>query len=124
MLRALRGAITVSEDASESILSATRELLNELTEANNLQPSWIISAFFTATPDLRSEFPAAAARQLGWHSVPMLDAVEIDKPGAMPRCVRVLLHVDFPPGAADPVHIYLREAAGLRPDLAGKRHDS
>ncbi|MGE5527616.1 MAG: chorismate mutase [Patescibacteria group bacterium] len=117
MLRALRGAITVERDEPEAILSATRDLLAELVRANGLHIACIVSAIFTATPDLRAEYPAAAARQLGWNEVPLLDAVEIDKPGGLPRCVRVLLHAEMDPGVR-PVHVYLRGAAALRPDLS------
>ncbi len=120
MLCGIRGAITVPVDTAEEILAATRELLLRLAEANGLKPERIISAIFTATPDLRSEFPAAAARSIGWREVPLLDAVEIDKPGALPRCIRVLLHVEMAEGAR-PVHLFLREAAALRPDLGDQR---
>ena len=119
MIRGLRGATTVPSDTPAAILDATRELLLELARANNLEPERIVSAIFTATPDLCSEFPAAAARQIGWDSVPLLDAVEIDKPCALPRCIRVLLHAEMPP-SIKPVHVYLREAVILRPDLVGK----
>lgn len=117
MVRGLRGAITVPVDSPAEILAATRELLLELIRRNGLVPERVISAIFTATPDLRSEFPAAAARQIGWDAVPIIDAVEIDKPGALPRCVRVLIHVEMEPGV-EPVHVYLREAVSLRPDRA------
>ncbi len=116
MLRGLRGATTVPYDTPEAILERTAELLRELAHRNKLRPGRIVSAVFTATPDLRAEFPAAAARRLGWHDVPLLDAVEIDKPGALPRCVRVLIHAEMDPETR-PVHVYLHEAAALRPDL-------
>ncbi len=103
-------------DDPAAILAVTRELLQEMVRLNGLAPDRIVSAIFTATPDLRSEFPAAAARQIGWEDVPLLDAVEIDRPGGLARCVRVLLHVESDP-ARQPVHVYLRGAADLRPDL-------
>lgn len=116
MLRALRGATTVREDNPDAITDATMELLEALAGANDLRPERIISAIFTATPDLRAEFPAVAARRLGWLDVALLDAVEIDRPGALPFCIRVLLHVEMPSGRK-PVHIYLYGAVVLRPDL-------
>ena len=121
MLRGLRGATTVSSDTPTAILDATRELLQALAQANGLTPARIVSAIFTATSDLHSEFPAAAAREIGWQEVPLLDAVEIDKPGALPRCVRVLLHAEMERDAS-PVHVYLHEASVLRPDLAASIH--
>lgn len=117
MLRGVRGAITVPVDSPAEILAATRELLLAMTRANRLEPSAIASIIFTTTPDLRSEFPAAAARSLGWNDLALLGAVEMDKPGALPRCIRILMHAEMEPGAR-PVHVYLREAASLRPDLA------
>ncbi|MGE5551108.1 MAG: chorismate mutase [Bacteroidota bacterium] len=116
MLRGIRGATTAAADTPECILDATRELLQAMVRANNLAVDRIVSAIFTATPDLRAEFPAAAARQIGWQAVPLLDAVEIDKPGALPRCIRVLLHIEMA-SDAEPVHVYLRDAVTLRPDL-------
>ncbi len=122
MLRGLRGATTVPGDAPEAILARTAELLQELANRNRLQPELIVSAVFTATPDLRTEFPAAAASRVGWQNVPRLDAVEIDKPGALPRCVRVLILAEMNPETA-PVHVYLHEAASLRPDLTPENGD-
>ena len=78
----------------------------------------IVSAFFTATPDIRCAFPATAARELGWNDIPMLCAAEIDVPNAQPRCLRVMLHVERQPAQPQLVPIYLREAVTLRPDLA------
>ena len=122
MLRGLRGATTVPGDEQEAILARTEELLQELACRNKLQPVQIVSVVFTATPDLRAEFPAAAARRIGWQDVPLLDAVEIDKPGALPRCVRVLIlaQMDL---ETRPVHVYLHEAACLRPDLLAENGD-
>lgn len=112
-MKALRGAITVAENRSETIDEATRTLLHCLTERNGLRPEEIVSVFFTLTPDLNAAFPARAAREMGWDA-PMLDMQEIDVPGALARCIRVLIHVDAP----GPVrHAYLRGAVVLRPDL-------
>jgi len=116
--RGIRGATTAAENSPAAILSATTELLQALSTANNLEPADIVSATFTVTPDLNAAFPAQAARQLGWTMVPLLDAVEIGVPGALPRCIRALIHwnTDLPPYAIR--HVYLREAVQLRPDLA------
>jgi len=114
--RAVRGAISVEQDSPEAIVAATGELLTALLEANDLALTDLTSAYFTATPDLRSEFPAKGARAVGWDEVPMLCAEEIDVAGALPRCIRVLLHLWVPAGTVlRPV--YLGEARSLRPDL-------
>ncbi len=117
-MRAVRGATTVICDDPELMYDAIRELLTSLLSHNDIDASHIVSAMFTATPDLRCAFPARAARDLGWSDVPMLCAAEIDVPDAQHRCLRVLLHVER--RASDPalIPIYLREAIGLRPDLA------
>lgn len=114
--RAVRGATTVTADTEAEILAATAELLTVLLDANDLALAEVTSACFTATADLRSAYPARGARSLGWHEVPMLCAREQEVDGALPRCIRVLLHV------AVPAHrrlrpVYLREARVLRPDL-------
>jgi chorismate mutase len=95
-------------------MRATRELLESIVSANGLQLSDIASVIFTVTPDIRSEYPARAARELGWTAVPLLGATEMDVAGALPRCIRVLLHVntDRPPSQLK--HIYLHEARRLR----------
>ena len=120
-VRALRGATTVSADDAGLVREATAELLRAMLEANALAPSRVISAIFTVTPDLRSEFPARAARELGWHDVPLLCAQEIAVPGALPRCIRVLLHADLSRPRPHVRHVYLRDAASLRPDLRAAR---
>lgn len=114
---ALRGATTVSADDPVLLAEATRELLRVLVERNALLPSQVISAFFTCTADLATAYPAQAARDMGWRHVPMLCAAELPVRGALPRCVRVLLHVDAPSGGPTPRHAYLRDAATLRGDL-------
>jgi chorismate mutase len=111
---AIRGATTVAHDAAELIREATRELLAALVAANGLDTGQIISAIFTMTQDLRGEFPARAAREMGWHDVPPICAVEIDVPGALQRCVRVLLHVSTARPRSEVKHVYLREAVTLR----------
>lgn len=117
-LRALRGATTVRADSRAEVEAAVRELLSALVRANGLTPEDVLSAIWSATPDVRSLYPAAVARAMGWHEVPMLCVSEMDVEGAPARCVRVLLHLAVPAGRAlRPV--YLRGARVLRPDLAG-----
>jgi chorismate mutase len=116
-LRALRGATTVDADDAMLICNATRELLTELATRNDLELDDVVSAIFTVTPDLRSEFPARAARDIGWDHVPLLCTTEIPVPGALPRCIRVLLHVETSARPDALKHIYLRGAQALRPDL-------
>lgn len=117
-LRGLRGATTVEEDHREEVLAATRQLLEELLEANpGLHPDQIASAIFTLTPDLTSVFPAEAARQLGWTQVPLICMQEIPVPGALSRCIRVLIHWNTELTQAQIHPVYLRQARRLRPDL-------
>lgn len=114
-LTALRGAIRVERNDRDVIYRGTQRLLTTMVERNALDQDQIVSAFFTMTPDLNADFPAYAARELGWTDVPMLGAQETAVPGALDRVVRVLLHVR---STAAPRHVYLGEAAGMRPDLA------
>jgi len=108
----------VDEDVPEAVLTATRELLQELLSRNGIADfDEIVSAVFTTTPDLRSTFPAEAARALGMHHVPLLCASEIAVPGSMPLCIRVLLHVETARNPREVVHVYLRDARRLRPDV-------
>lgn len=116
-VRAVRGATQVDADDRQQILDAVSELVLALLERNQLTTDDIISLVFTATPDLRAEFPAYAARQLGFTDVPLLCAVEIDVLGAMPRVLRVLAHVETDLPRAALHHVYLRGAAALRRDL-------
>ncbi|HEX5436555.1 MAG TPA: chorismate mutase [Gemmatimonadaceae bacterium] len=116
-VRAIRGATTVEADDPTQIRSATRELLEHILERNQLSVEHVISAIFSVTADLTSDFPAHAARALGWLDVPLLCTMEIPVPGALPHCIRVLLHVESTEARRDIAHVYLREARGLRPDL-------
>lgn len=116
-VRAVRGAIQVDADERDQVLEATTELLTAVLERNGLAPEDLISVVFTATPDLHSEFPAYAARQMGITDVPLLCAAEIDVPGAMPRVLRLLAHVETDLTRHDVRHVYLRGAAQLRTDL-------
>ncbi len=116
-VRAIRGATTVNEDTAGAISVATQILLREIATRNAIQPTDVISALFTVTSDLRSEFPARAARELGWLDVPLLCTVEIPVPGALPRCIRVLLHIETHRPRSAIEHVYLDGARVLRPDL-------
>jgi chorismate mutase len=116
-VRAIRGAIQVDGDTREEILKASAELVTAVLERNDLTADDIISIVFTATPDLTAEFPAYAARLLGLTDVPLLCASEIAVPGALPRTLRLLAHVDTPRARSDVRHVYLRGAAALRTDL-------
>lgn len=119
-VRGIRGAIDVPEDAPGAVLEATRELLTEMQKANpQLRSEDIASAIFTTSEDLQAVYPAQAARQMGWGAVPLLCCQELDIRGGLPRCVRILLHwnTELPQNAVR--HVYLKGAAGLRPDLTG-----
>lgn len=118
-VRGVRGAITVAEDRRETVLSATRRLLEEMLARNDLAPDDLISVIFTATGDLRSAFPAEAAREAGWTDVPLLGARELDVEDALARCVRVLMHVETDRPRSELRHVYLEGASGLREDLSG-----
>jgi len=120
-VRGVRGAIDVPDDRPEEILSATRELLSRMLEANpELRSEDIASIVFTTTDDLNSAYPAQAAREMGWNSVPMICSREIPVPGGLPRCIRVLMHWNTDLDQQAVCHIYLGAAASLRPDLNGK----
>jgi chorismate mutase len=118
MVRAARGAIQVDRDEPGDVVAATTELLAELLRRNDFRPDDLISIVFTVTPDLTSCFPAEAARQLGLSDVPLLCATEVGVPGALPRVVRLLAHVETDRPRAAVRHVYLRGAGLLRPDLA------
>lgn len=117
LTRGVRGATTVEANSPEAILEATRELLTAMLKANELDVDYVASAFFTATPDLNAEFPAMAARDMGWNHVALLCGHEMNKPGALPMTLRILLHVNTEKPARDIKHIYLRGARVLRPDI-------
>lgn len=117
-VRAIRGAITVEQNQAEEILSATRQMLAAILSRNpDLRVDDLVSALFTLTPDLNAVFPALAARQMGWNQVPMMCAQEIPVPGALPQCIRVMLHWNTSLPASQVQHVYLGEAVRLRPDL-------
>lgn len=120
MVRGIRGAITVEENTSEAIKEATKELLIGIIKENDLKVEDLVSAIFTVTPDLDAEFPASSAREIGWDRVPLLCSTEIPVSGAMPKCIRILLHVNSTQSQADIHHVYLRKAVNLRKDLAAQ----
>ena len=115
-LYALRGATSVEENTAEAILAATEELMLALIERNELQIEQFVDCIFTTTSDLNAEFPALAARRIGFERVPLLCTREIDVPGALARVIRVLAHY-YAPSAHVARHVYLGEARGLRADL-------
>ncbi len=117
-VRAIRGAVQVDANERAAVLEATAELVGEVMSRNDLVPDDVISVLFTTTPDLTAEFPALAARKLGFQDVPLLCASEIDVPGAMPRVVRLLMHVDTGLPRYALTHVYLRGAKALRLDIA------
>ncbi len=114
--RGVRGATTVETNTREAILEATRELLIAMMEANGFGIEDVASAFFTTTADLNAEFPAVAANKLGWTDVALLCGHEMEIPGSLSMCLRILLHVNTEKPARDLTHVYLRGATVLRPD--------
>jgi chorismate mutase len=116
-VRAIRGAIQVDADDRAQILEGTSELVTEVLRRNDIDADDLISIVFTATPDLTAEFPAYAARMMGFHDIPLLCASEIAVPGAMPRVLRLLAHVESDRPRSEIHHVYLRGAAALRRDL-------
>jgi chorismate mutase len=117
-VRAIRGAVQVDADSRDAILEGTAELVTAVMTRNDLTPDDVISVLFTVTPDLTAEFPALAARKLGFHAVPLMCATEIPVKGAMPRVVRLMAHVETERSRGQIQHAYLHGAAGLRLDIA------
>jgi chorismate mutase len=118
-LRALRGATTVDDDTADDVMKRVTELLHEMLERNEVDRADIVSIWFTATDDLHSIFPAAAARAMGMGDVPLICARELDVVNGTPRCIRVLMHLETPRARVDLRHVYLEGAKGLRDDLPG-----
>ncbi|MFZ3102916.1 MAG: chorismate mutase [Desulfitobacteriaceae bacterium] len=116
-VRGVRGATTVEENSAELIKTATKELLQAIIKENSLCLEDIVSAIFTVTPDLNADFPASSAREIGWERVPLLCTTEIPVPGAVPLCIRILLHVNTTLSQKEINHVYLRKAVALRKDL-------
>lgn len=117
-VRAIRGAVQVDANERDAVLEATTELVGEVMERNGLTTDDVISVLFTATPDLTAEFPALAARKLGFTDVPLMCASEIAVPGALPLVVRLMAHVETDRPRSDLKHVYLRGAQALRLDIA------
>jgi chorismate mutase len=115
-LFALRGATSVDRNESEAILGATEWLMREIMKRNQIGPADVVSCIFTTTADLNAEFPAVAARRLGYDRVPLLCAQEIEVPGSLPQVIRVLIHY-YADDAHEARHVYLGEARNLRKDL-------
>lgn len=121
MIRGVRGAITVSADQSEEILKETKRLVLEMAKENKIEPDHVASVIISATTDISSAFPAKAVRTIEeWNYVPVMCTHEMDVPGSMPLCIRVMMHVNTELGQQDIQHVYLNEAVKLRPDLSAK----
>lgn len=116
--RGIRGATTVERNDREEILAATTELLQLLIERNELQTEDIASAIFTMTEDLNAEFPALAARAIGWTETALMCTREIPVPDSLGKCIRVLIHVNTERSASDIQHVYIRNAVNLRPSFS------
>lgn len=116
--RGIRGATTVPANTREAILDAARELLDEIVRLNEIERDDVASIIFTTTPDLDAEFPAVAAREAGWTDVALECLHEMNVPGALPRCLRLLMHVNSDRAQNEITHVYLRDAGVLRPEFA------
>ena len=116
--RGVRGATTISRNEREEILLATRQLLALMIRQNGIDSRDVASALFSTTPDVDAEFPALAARQLGWLDVPLLCGHEMTVPGSLPMCIRVMIHWNTEKSQDEIEHVYVREAKRLRPDLS------
>lgn len=114
--RGVRGATTADGNTQEAILDATRQLLAIMIRRNGIEPEDVVSAFFSTTVDLTAEFPALAARQLGWSNVALMCFHELDVPGSLPQCIRVLIHWNTSKSAEEIQHVYIKGAAVLRAD--------
>ncbi|MFN2465103.1 MAG: chorismate mutase [Candidatus Dormibacteria bacterium] len=127
-VRGIRGATTVDNDSADEIISATRELVIQLIEANDIHPDDIAGAWFTTTRDVHAEFPAIAARQLGWTEVPLLCGHEMevdrDNPRSISRCIRVLVMINTEKPASAMRFVYLRGAAAIKQDLDEMRREA
>ena len=118
LCRGVRGATTVDANTRDDILTGTRQLLALMIRQNDIQPTDVGSAIFSSTVDLNAEFPALAARQLGWLDVPLLCTHEVDVPGSLRKCVRIMLHWNTETPQNEIQHVYIRDAIKLRPDLS------
>jgi chorismate mutase len=114
--RGIRGATTVTDNTSEAILEATRDLLLQIVERNGIEQEDVTSVWFTTTVDLTAEYPALAARQLGWHDAALMCGHEMVVPGALQKCIRILIHWNTTRSMSEIQHVYIRGAVNLRPD--------
>ena len=112
--RGIRGATTVENNAKEEIISATKELLTQITKANNIDPDDVASVIFTTTKDLNAEFPAVAARMLGWTNTALICSHEMDVPGSLEKCIRILIHVNTEKSTQEIKHVYTKGAKNLK----------
>lgn len=118
MIRGIRGAITIESDTAEYVWEETARLVRQVAQANDVQPEDIASITISTTPDIKSAFPARSVRLMdGWQFVPIMCMHEMDVPGALPLCIRVLMHVNTTTLQHEIQHIYLNDAVKLRPDL-------
>jgi chorismate mutase len=120
MIRGVRGAITIEENSTEAILEATTMMLKAVIEANDIREDDVASILFTTTPDITAAYPAKAARNMGWRKVALMGFQEMDVPHGLGHCIRVLLHWNTDKSIDEIQHIFLRDAALLRPDLTQK----
>ena len=114
--RGVRGATTAGENTPEAILSATRELLYIMLRVNQIEPDDVACIYFTTTADLNATYPALAARQLGWYDAALMCSHEMQVPGGLEKCIRVMIHWNTTRDSKEITHVYLREARRLRPD--------
>ena len=122
LIRGVRGATTVTVNESSAILEATEQLALAMIEANDIEPDAIASVIVSTTPDVTAVFPARAIRSItGWTYVPVMCTHEMDVPGAIEKCIRIMMHVNTQKGQQDIQHIYQNEAIKLRPDLVKER---
>ncbi len=119
--RGIRGATTVDTNTKEDILERTKELLQQIVGSNQIEKENVAYAMFTTTSDLNAEFPALAAREIGWHEVPLLCGQEIDVPNSLGKCIRILILYNTDKSAEEISHIYIRGAVNLRPDISNSK---
>ena len=119
--RGIRGATTVSANTREEILEATQELLQKMIQVNDIPTDDVACVTLTTTPDLNAEFPALAVRKIGWTDAALLCGHEMDVPGSLKKCIRILLLLNTEKKASEIVHVYIRGAEVLRPDVANKK---
>ncbi|AZB43334.1 chorismate mutase [Bacillus sp. FJAT-42376] len=125
MIRGIRGATTASENTVQSVLSSAEELYKKMAADNQIVPEKVSSVLVTVTKDLDAAFPAKALRELtGWNHVPVMCMAEIDVPGALQKCIRVMMHVETDLNQNEVQHVYLKGASVLRPDLTNSRQES